>query len=127
MKDLSEVGFDETSRKNGHIYVTTLVDLETRRVLYVTKRKDAETINNSVEYLKDKSVDVEGIKQVCIDMSPSFISGCKAHKYTFLKNKISQELYDKRNELMDLHPKLGEGFRLVRLFKEFWDINYKDD
>ncbi|MGB5988761.1 MAG: ISL3 family transposase [Marinifilaceae bacterium] len=165
IKDLSKVGFDETSSKKGHSYVTTLVDLETRRVLYVTKGKGAETINNSVEYLKDKSVDVQDIKQVCIDMSPSFISGCKAHlpnaavtfdkfhvlkevysamdelrrlerigndmlkghKYTFLKNKISQELHDKRNELMDLYPKLGEGFRLVQLFKEFWNINDKDD
>ncbi|MGB5988694.1 MAG: transposase [Marinifilaceae bacterium] len=131
----------------------------------MTKGKGVETINNSVQYIKDKSVDVENIKQVCIYMSTSFISWCKAHlinasvtfdkfhvikeeyttvdelrrlerifndmlkghKYTFLKNKISQELHDKRNELMDLYSKLVEGFRLVQLFKEFWDINDKHD
>ena len=31
---LNKVGFDETSSKKGHNYVTTMVDLEERRVLF---------------------------------------------------------------------------------------------
>lgn len=32
---LSKIGFDETSTKKGHNYVTTLVDLDEKRVLFV--------------------------------------------------------------------------------------------
>jgi hypothetical protein len=33
IEDLTKIGFDETSSKKGHNYVTTMVDLEERRVL----------------------------------------------------------------------------------------------
>ena len=53
-----------------------MVDLNQRRVLYVTPGKDACCIERSVQYLKDKQLDIQKIKQVCIDTSPAFISGC---------------------------------------------------
>jgi transposase len=160
IEDLTQLGFDETSSRKGHKYVTTAVDLKQRRVLYACKGKDASSIGKTVEYLKEKKVAVESIDQVCIDMSRAFISGCtthlpkakitfdkfhvikevnkamdelrreerigndmlKGHKYTFLKNKISPELETKRTELMIMYPKLGEGYRLVQMFKDFWEI-----
>lgn len=163
--ELDKVGFDETSVKKGHNYVTTLVDLEERRVLYVTPGKGSDCIEKSVNYLKEKKVDIDKINQVCIDMSPSFISGCinhlpnaaitfdkfhvmkevnkamdelrqlerkgndmlKGHKYTFLKNKLTVKIQEERDFLMEMYPKLGEGYRLVQLFKDFWDIKDKEE
>ena len=33
----------------------------------------------------------------------------KGHKYTFLKNKVSPEIKEERDLLMEFYPKLGEG------------------
>ncbi len=41
---VTQLGFDETSRRKGHQYVTVAVDLEEHRVLHVVKGKDANTI-----------------------------------------------------------------------------------
>ncbi len=165
IEGLDKIGFDETSVKKGHNYVTTMVDLEQRRVLFATPGKGADCIKQSVDYLEDKKIDPSSIKQVCIDMSPSFISGCsnhlpnaditfdkfhvmkevnkamddlrklerigndilKNHKYTFLKNKLSSKIKEERNLLMEMYPKLGEGYRLKHLFHDFWDIEDKQE
>ena len=165
INNLEKVGFDETSVKKGHNYVTTMVDLETRRVLYVTEGKGADCIEKSVGYLKEKEVTIDTIKQVCIDMSPSFISGCvnhlpnaaitfdkfhvvkevnkamdelrklerrgnemlKGHKYTFLKNKLTPKIQTEKDLLIEMYPKLGEGFRLKELFNDFWEMEDKEE
>ena len=165
IEELATVGFDETSSKKGHNYVTTMVDIEQRRVLFASPGKGADNIKESVEYLKDKSVDVKCIKQVSIDMSPAFISGClehlpqaavtfdkfhvikevnnamdelrkaerkgndmlKGHRYTFLKNKLIPKLQIERDLLLEMYPKLGQGYRLMHLFKDFWDIENKEE
>lgn len=165
IEELDKIGFDETSVKKGHNYVTTAVDLDKRRVLFATEGKDAECIEKSVKYLKTKNVDTNNIKQVCIDMSPAFISGCtdylpnaaitfdkfhvtkevnkamdelrklerkgndllKGHKYTFLKNKLTNKIQEERDLLLEMYPKLGEGYRLKELFKDFWDIKDKQE
>ena len=163
--DLDKIGFDETSVRKGHDYVTTLVDLDTRRVLFATEGKGANCIEKSVTYLAKKTVNIEKIKHVCIDMSPAFISGCgkyipnvaitfdkfhvmkevnkamdelrklerigndmlKKHKYTFLKNKLSPKIKSERDFLLEMFPKLGEGYRLKYLFKDFWDLKDKEE
>lgn len=162
---LTKVGFDETSSKKGHNYVTTMVDLEDRRVLFALEGKNAECIEKSVDYLKTKDVDINKIKQTCIDMSPAFISGVKTHlpnteitfdkfhvvkelnkamdmlrkqerkgnemlkkhKYTFLKSKLSPEINSEKDFLLEMYPKLAQGYRLKVMFKEFWDIHNKQD
>jgi transposase len=158
---LNNIGFDETSTKKGHNYVTLMVDMNERRVLFATEGKGADTIKQSVEYLASKEVKVATIENVCIDMSPAFISGCekhlpdadvtfdkfhvvkevnkamdevrkierrtnfelKGHKYTFLKTKLSVNKQSERNELLDKFKNLSEGYTLVQMFKDFWDIN----
>lgn len=104
--DLDKVGFDETSSRKGHNYVTTMVDLKERRVLFATQGKDAACIRKSIDYLKEKQVDVQQIKQVCIDMSPAFISGCTEYigqaAITFDKFHVIKEI----NKAMDSLRKL---------------------
>ena len=165
IKNLDKVGFDETSVKKGHNYITTMVDLNQRRVLFATEGKGADCIEKSVTYLEEKKVDTSTIKQVCIDMSPSYISGCgkylpdaaitfdkfhvmkevnksmdelrklerrgnellKNHKYTFLKNKLTPKIKEEKDLLMEMYPKLGEGYRLKELFKDFWELKDKEE
>lgn len=165
IEDLDKIGFDETSVKKGHNYITTMVDLNQRRVLFATEGKGANCIQKSVDYLEEKKVDISAIKQVCIDMSPAYISGCgkylpqaditfdkfhvmkevnksmdelrklerkgndmlKNHKYTFLKNKLTPKIKEEKDLLMEMYPKLGEGYRLKELFKDFWDIKDKQE
>lgn len=165
IETLEKVGFDETSVRKGHNYVTTMVDLLERRVLFATEGKGSDCIEKSVSYLKDKPVEVNSIDQVCIDMSPAFITGVshnlpeaaitfdkfhvvkevnkamdelrklerkgndllKKHKYTFLKSKLVAEIKEERDILMELYPKLGEGYRLKEMFNDFWDLKDKDE
>lgn len=165
IEDLTKIGFDETSVRKGHNYVTTMVDLEQRRVLFATPGKDSGCIEKGVDYLKEKNVAVETVEQVCIDMSPAFISGCanylpnaditfdkfhvmkevnkamdelrkmerrgndllKGHKYTFLKNKLVPEIQEERDLLLEMYPKLGEGYRLKELFSDFWDLKEREE
>ena len=104
--DLEKIGFDETSTKKGHNYVTTMVDLKEKRVLFATQGKDASCIAKSVAYLDEKQVDTTAIKQVCIDMSPAFISGCGKHltnaAITFDKFHVVKEVNKAMDELRKL-------------------------
>jgi len=106
VEDLTQLGFDETSVKKGHNYVTTMVDLKTRRVLYATEGKGADCIEKSVDYLREKEVAIDSITDVCIDMSPAFISGCVNHlpnaSVTFDKFHVVKEV----NKAMDEVRKL---------------------
>jgi transposase len=161
-RDIEQVGIDETSSRKGHDYVTLGVDLETSRVFDVQSGKDSAAVAQLGEFLEEKGSPRTGVSQVCIDMSPAFISGCvntfpnaaitfdhfhvskevnkaldelrklerkeclllKGHKYTLLKNP--ENLSDKKRaelqNLLQLYPKIGQGYRFKELFKEFWDF-----
>ncbi len=165
IENLTAIGFDETSSKKSHNYVTTMVDLSTRRVLYASEGKSKECIKKSVQYLESKSIDINKIKNVCIDMSPAFISGCleylpktaitfdkfhimqevnkamdelrkseskeykslKGYKYLFLKNKITEDQKKQLNHFTIMYPKLGEGYRFLQMFKDFWKLKNIDE
>lgn len=157
---VTELGFDETSRRKGHSYITVAVDLEERRVIHVVKGKNAATIKEIKGYLNDKGVPAKQITQASIDLSPAFISGItehfpqaditfdrfhvvkllneamdtvrkqerkeheqlKGHKYTFLKNKLSDKKQSELSELITLYPTLGEAYRLKILFNDLWTM-----
>lgn len=109
---LEQVGFDETSTRKGHHYVTTMVDLKQRRVLYASQGKDSECIRKSVVYLEEKEVDTNKVKQVCIDMSPAFISGCNNYlpdaDITFDKFHVVKEVNKAMDELRKLERRGNE-------------------
>lgn len=76
---IRNLGIDETSSRKGHDYLTVAVDMDQRRVVHVTRGKGADTIQRIEAYLADKGSSAEQIGQVCIDLSPSFISGVEEH------------------------------------------------
>lgn len=104
---VSSIGIDETSRKKGHDYVTVAVDLQERRVLFVTEGKDEKTIDRHREHLVKKEVAPDKIEQVSIDMSPAFIAGISNN---FPKAKIT---FDR--------------FHIVKLLNEAMDKVRKDE
>ena len=106
IENLTQIGFDETSTRKGHNYITTMVDLNQRRVLFATEGKGADCIEKSIQYLDDKLVPVDDIKNICIDMSPAFISGCNKHlpkaAITFDKFHVVKEINKAMDELRKL-------------------------
>ncbi len=71
---VSKIGMDETSIK-GHHYITVVVDLDDRRVLFATEGKDHSTISRFVEDFESHGGDPEKIKIVTCDMSLGFKKG----------------------------------------------------
>lgn len=72
---IERLGIDETSRRKGHQYVTVGIDFDERRVLHATEGKDKKAVKAIKNHLVEKKVNIEKIKYVCIDFSPSFIPG----------------------------------------------------
>ena len=73
--EIETLGIDETSSKKGHDYLTVAMDMNRSSVVHVTPGKGADTITAIGDYLESKGTAKADIKQVCIDLSPSFISG----------------------------------------------------
>ncbi len=73
---VTKVGCDETSARRGQDYVSLFMDLETRRVMFATPGKDAETVKAFAEDLTAHGgAPKTQVEEVCCDMSPAFISG----------------------------------------------------
>jgi transposase len=106
---IKQVGFDETSTKKGHHYVTVAVDLDQRRVVFATPGKDASTIKTTAGYFGSKGVAPSEIKQLCMDMSPSFISGAMGAfpdaAITFDKFHVVKEVNNAMDELRRLEAR----------------------
>ena len=100
-KDVVNIGIDETSTKKGHNYVSTVVDMESKRVLFVTQGKDQSVVEKAANHLENKGCPISNIKHISIDMSPAFIHGATKcfpeSKITFDKFHIVKLL----NEALD--------------------------
>jgi len=75
IRGVSSIGIDETSTKKGHKYVTVVMDMKEKKVIYVTRGKEAETLSKFNEYIESKGIKGTQIKEVSMDMSPAYISG----------------------------------------------------
>jgi transposase len=75
LSDLRRVAIDETSAKRGHDYISLFVDIDARKVVYVTEGNDAETVARFADHVDGHNSDASRIKQVCIDMSGAYIRG----------------------------------------------------
>ena len=73
------VGVDETSRRRGHHYATLFCDLGRAKLLFATAGKDATTFARFKEDLVTHRGDPGQLRELCMDLSPAFISGAAAH------------------------------------------------
>ena len=69
------IATDETSCRRGHKYITVVIDLNKRRVIFATPGKDHTTIDRFKQFLEEHDGDPANITEGCCDMSPSFIKG----------------------------------------------------
>lgn len=77
LEDYSSVrnlGIDETSRK-GHNYISVMVDLDERKVIYTTEGKDHTTVDRFVTDFKEHKGVPDNIDIVTCDMSLGFKKG----------------------------------------------------
>ena len=70
-----KVGIDETSTRKGHNYFTTFVDMNRNKPIDIQDGKGAETI----KHFFHNHVNPQVVKDISIDMSPAFISGCNKY------------------------------------------------
>ena len=75
LADLRRVCIDETAAKRGHDYIAIFVDIDQRRVAFVTDGRDAKTVERFANHVDAHNSDASRIKEVCIDMSGAFIKG----------------------------------------------------
>ena len=86
LEDYSAVrnlGIDETSRK-GHNYITVMVDLDKRKVIYTTEGKDHTTVDKFVADFKEHKGVPDNIDIVTCDMSLGFKKGIFCFKIIIL-------------------------------------------
>lgn len=76
---VTNVALDETSARKGHDYLTLAVDMDERKVIFVTPGKDAQTIRTFAEYLAEHEASADQVTSISIDMSPAFIKGVEDH------------------------------------------------
>ena len=75
LSGVKRVAIDETAAKRGHDYITLVVDMHGRRVVFVADGRSADTVRQFADHLEERGGDASRIKQASIDMSPAFISG----------------------------------------------------
>lgn len=77
LTEVTSIAVDETSRAKGHKYVSVMADTETRAVIDVRPGKDADVLTGFAQTLATHGGKPEAITDICIDMSPAFISGAQ--------------------------------------------------
>ncbi len=75
LADVSRVAIDETAAKRGQDYITLVVDIDGRRVVFVADGRIADTVRQFADHLEDHGGDASRIKQASTDMSAAFIKG----------------------------------------------------
>lgn len=119
-----KVGIDETSTRKRHNYFTIFVNIDEGKPIDIQDGKGADTIENFFH----NHVNPQVVKDISIDMSPSFISGCKQYfpwvKPTFDKwhvYKLLAKHLDALTKKKTIHYSLKEKISVLwELLKEFY-------
>lgn len=105
---VTRLGFDETSSRKGHTYITTAVDMDAKRLIHAVPGKDKEAVHSIQRYLASQEVKPEQITEASIDMSPAFMAGIDE---SFPKAQITFDRFHVvklLNEAMDTVRKLEQ-------------------
>jgi len=79
MSEVSRIGVDETGAKRGQKYITLVVDMEAKKLLFGVEGRDQETLKAFKADLVAHGGDPARITEASIDMSPAFIKGLVDH------------------------------------------------
>ena len=75
MSAVTDIGIDETSSKRGHNYITIVMDMIAKKVLFATEGKDQTTLAAFKADLEAHGGDAAKITEASLDMSQAFIRG----------------------------------------------------
>ena len=103
--DVQTLCVDETSSRKGHKYVTVFTNQKSGKVIFVTEGKDMTTFERFYNELKNRDISHKQIKNISMDMSPSFICGAETY---FTEAEIT---YDK----FHIKKLLNEAVNKVRI------------
>ena len=133
LKKIKRIAIDEISIGKGHQYITIVMDLKTRRILYVGNGKGGDALTLFWEKLKRAKAK---IKAVSIDMSPAYLSAVlenlpgativfdKFHVVKLFNEKLSDFRRNLYNHLSDSEEqKLIKGTRWL-LMKNPENLNH---
>jgi transposase len=109
LSNITSIGLDETSRRKGHEYITVFADINSGRVIFICKGKDASTLSVFSKELKDHNGSPEQIKDICCDMSPAFIKGITD------EFPLSSVIFDKFHIIKLVNEAVDEVRRLEQL------------
>ena len=77
--NVHKICVDETSSRKGHKYVTIFTDSEAGKIIFVIEGKDSRTFESFYKELSSKDVHHNNIRNISMDMSPSFIVGAETY------------------------------------------------
>ena len=109
LSDITSIGLDETSRRKGNEYITVFADINSGRVIFICKGKDASTLSAFSKDLKNHNASPEQINDICCDMSPAFIKGI-ADEFP-----LSSVIFDKFRIIKLVNEAVDEVRRLEQL------------
>ena len=110
LSGVTHIGIDEIARKRGHVYVTNVYDLGSRRLLWSGEGRGHKTLEAFFEFFAERTARLEGI---CCDMWQPYIDVIKAKApqavIVFDKFHIVQHLTQavdqvRRDEIRDKGP-----------------------
>jgi len=77
MSKVREIGVDETAGKRGQDYITLMVDMVERKLLFAVEGKGHETLKAFKADLETHGGDAARIKEASLDMSQAFVKGLR--------------------------------------------------
>ena len=77
MSKVKEIGLDETAAKRGQDYITLMVDMVERKLLFAVEGKGHETLKAFKADLEAHGGDASKIKEASLDMSQAFTKGLR--------------------------------------------------
>jgi transposase len=106
---ITKLGVDETSTKKGRHYVTLGGDLDESRVIHVTEGKGKTTLKSIQQHLETKGVEPIQVKQISMNLSPSFIVGAAESipdaQITFDRFRVVKLLNEAMNQVRIIERK----------------------
>lgn len=134
LSDVTHIGIDEISRKRGHVYVTNVYDLKSRRLLWSGEGRAKETLESFFEWLgEERTKKLEG---VCCDMWLPYVDVVKDkapqailvfdkfHIVRHLSKAVDQVRRDEIREKGKAHKDLMTKTRYIWL-KNPWNLTDK--
>jgi transposase len=94
MSEVTRIGVDETAARRGQNYITLVMDMVTKKVLFGVEGRSYATLGAFRTDLLAHKGDPARIEEVCLAMSPAFIKGLRTYSpeahLTFDRSHVMQ-------------------------------------